>query len=243
MPRSQTVRHELIGLAGVVERNVYLVKRYFLWDVAFLLWTIANTLTIVFIAQRRRRAAGGAERSSRRSSCIGGVIWAYLGIIFEIVTETVAWERWEGTIEYTFMAPLSRPVHLFGMGVFAVLYGVVRASILFVAVVAFFGIHLAERELPRRARAARDRVDLVHRDRDDDGRPAADLAREGHAARVHRAGDDARRLGRLLLGRGPAGVDAVDLEDLAGDLRAARHPRRDPRRRRRSPGATSGRCS
>ena len=24
------------------------------------------------------------------------MIWAYLGIIFEILTETVAWERWEG---------------------------------------------------------------------------------------------------------------------------------------------------
>src|SRR5580765_564309 len=139
MPRSQTVRHELIGLAGVVERNVYLTKRYFLWDVAFLLWTIANTLTIVFIS--RGIDVPPAEQNALATKfLIGGVIWAYLGIIFEIVTETVAWERWEGTIEYTFMAPVSRPVHLFGMGIFAVLYGIVRAVILFVAVVAFIGI-------------------------------------------------------------------------------------------------------
>ena len=70
------------------------------------------------------------------------MIWAYLGIIFEILTETVAWERWEGTIEYTFMAPLSRPVHLFGMGLFAVGYGVVRAILLFGVVAAFFSLHL-----------------------------------------------------------------------------------------------------
>ena len=57
------------------------------------------------------------------------MIWSYLGIIFEILTETVAWERWEGTIEYTFMAPLSRPVHLIGMGLFAIAYGLVRASL------------------------------------------------------------------------------------------------------------------
>src|SRR6478672_7989172 len=139
MPRSQTVRHELIALAGVVERNVYLTKRYFLWDVAFLLWTIANTLTIVFIS--RGIDVPPAEQNALATKfLIGGVIWAYLGIIFEIVTETVAWERWEGTIEYTFMAPVSRPVHLFGMGIYAVLYGIVRASILFVAVVAFIGI-------------------------------------------------------------------------------------------------------
>ena len=68
------------------------------------------------------------------------MIWAYLGIIFEIVTETVAWERWEGTIEYTFMAPVSRPVHLIGMGIYSVLYGFVRAAAIFVAVVAFIGI-------------------------------------------------------------------------------------------------------
>ena len=68
----------------------------------------------------RRRVAGRSQNELATKLLIGGVIWAYLGIIFEILTETVAWERWEGTIEYTFMAPLSRPVHLFGMGLFAV---------------------------------------------------------------------------------------------------------------------------
>ena len=68
------------------------------------------------------------------------MIWAYLGIVFEILTETVAWERWEGTIEYTFMAPLSRAVHLLGMGAFAVLYGVLRTAALFAVVALFFGL-------------------------------------------------------------------------------------------------------
>jgi ABC-2 type transport system permease protein len=35
----------------VVERNTYLVKRYGWWELAFFLWTVANTLTIVFIAK------------------------------------------------------------------------------------------------------------------------------------------------------------------------------------------------
>jgi len=139
LPRSSTVRHELIGLSGVVERNLYLVKRYIWWDVAFMFWTIANTLTIVFIA-RGVNVPEAQQNALATKFLVGGVIWAYLGIIFEIVTETVAWERWEGTIEYTFMAPVSRPVHLFGMGLFAVLYGIVRAIILFAAVVAFIGI-------------------------------------------------------------------------------------------------------
>ena len=139
--RRKVIRDELIGLFGVVERNLYLTKRYLLWDLAFLLWTVANTLTIVFIA--RGVGISPAERNSLETKLlVGGVIWAFLGIIFEIVTETVAWERWEGTIEYTFMAPVSRPVHLIGMGIYAVLYGILRAAAIFVAVVAFIGIHV-----------------------------------------------------------------------------------------------------
>ncbi|HEY8199726.1 MAG TPA: ABC transporter permease [Actinomycetota bacterium] len=126
------LRSELIGLGGVVERNVYLVKRYAWWELAFLLWTCANSLTVVLIA-KGIEAAGGHLDVNRQTTIllIGAVVWAYLGIIFEILTETVAWERWEGTIEYTFMAPLARPIHLLGMGLFAIAYGVVRAGLLF----------------------------------------------------------------------------------------------------------------
>ena len=137
-----TLRHELVGLGGIVERNIYLTKRYLLWDVAFLVWTIANTLTIVFIA-RGVGLSAAAQNSLETKLLVGGVIWAFLGIIFEIVTETVAWERWEGTIEYTFMAPLSRPIHLFGMGLFSIVYGVIRAVLLFAVVALFFHLELA----------------------------------------------------------------------------------------------------
>ena len=138
------LRHELIGLAGVVERNIYLVKRYIWWDIAFFVWTVANTLTIVFIAKGIE--AGGGKIDVNEVTTIllvGAVVWAYLGIIFEVLTETVAWERWEGTIEYTFMAPLSRPIHLFGMGLFAIVYGVIRAIMLFAVVALFFHLELA----------------------------------------------------------------------------------------------------
>src|ERR671910_790363 len=140
-----TMRHQLIGLGGVVERNVYLTRRYIWWDVAFMLWTIANTLTIVFIAKGIEATGGEIDVPRATASLlIGAVVWAYLGIIFEFMTETVAWERWEGTIEYTFMAPLSRAMHLGGAGMFAVLYGLIRAAILFVAVALFFDLSLPQ---------------------------------------------------------------------------------------------------
>jgi ABC-2 type transport system permease protein len=139
----ERVRRQMIGLGGVVERNTYLIKRYAWWELAFFVWTIANTLTIVFIA-KGVQVSGGRLNVDRTTTTllIGAVIWSYLGIIFEILTETVAWERWEGTIEYTFMAPLSRAVHLGGMGLFAVLYGLVRTALLFVVIALFFGLHM-----------------------------------------------------------------------------------------------------
>jgi ABC-2 type transport system permease protein len=135
------MRGQTIALMGVVERNAYLVKRYGWWELAFFVWTVANTLTVVFIA-KGVEATGGTLNVERETASllIGAVIWSYLGIIFEVLTETVAWERWEGTIEYTFMAPLSRAMHLSGMGAFAVLYGLLRTAALFGVVALFFGL-------------------------------------------------------------------------------------------------------
>src|SRR5262249_32182063 len=102
-----------------------------------------NTLTIVYIAKGVEATGASVDVDQLTTVLlIGAVVWAYLGTVFEILTETVAWERWEGTIEYTFMAPLSRPVHLLGMGLFAVGYGIVRAALLFAIVAGMFGLSL-----------------------------------------------------------------------------------------------------
>ena len=231
--RRRVLRDELIGLYGVVERNLYLTKRYFLWDLAFLLWTIANTLTIVFIS--RGVDLSPAEQNELATKLlVGAVIWAFLGIIFEIVTETVAWERWEGTIEYTFMAPVSRPVHLIGMGVYAVLYGLVRAAAIFVVVVAFINIHLPLANYSAAvALLAIASVSFIGV-----GMMTAVLPLIS-PEKGTQLGFVAQGLMLVVSGvyypvERAAGVDAVDRQDLAGDLRAARLPRLDPARARAS---------
>ena len=108
MPGHAAVRHELIGLLGVIERNWYLIKRYIVGGGVVRL--DGREHADDRLHRQGRQASGGTLEVKRTTTVllIGAVVWAYLGIIFEIVTETVAWERWEGTIEYTFMAPLSR---------------------------------------------------------------------------------------------------------------------------------------
>jgi ABC-2 type transport system permease protein len=139
------MRAELVGAGGVVERNAYLTKRYIWWDVAWFVWTVANTLTIVFIAKGVESSGVEFDVNHETASLlIGAVIWSYLGIVFETLTETVAWERWEGTIEYTFMAPLSRAMHLAGQGAFAIVYGLVRAVFLFGVCTLFFSLSMPD---------------------------------------------------------------------------------------------------
>ncbi len=59
---------------------------------------LANTLTIVFIAKGIEATGGTLDvEATMTTLLIGAVVWAYLGILFEFLMETVAWERWEGT--------------------------------------------------------------------------------------------------------------------------------------------------
>ena len=35
---ASSLRHEVVSFGGVVERNWYLIKRYFWWELAFFVW-------------------------------------------------------------------------------------------------------------------------------------------------------------------------------------------------------------
>lgn len=74
---------------------------------------------------------------------VGALLWNYLSMLFDVLSETVSWERWEGTIEYTFMSPSSRATHLLGMGLYAVLYGIVQTAITLGVVSLFFDLDLS----------------------------------------------------------------------------------------------------
>ena len=54
---------------------------------------------------------------------IGAIFWNYLSVVFSFIAETISWERWEGTLEYTFMAPVRRMTQLLGSIVYAMVYG------------------------------------------------------------------------------------------------------------------------
>jgi ABC-2 type transport system permease protein len=132
---------EIIAVWGYVQRNYFLTKRYFMWEVVWLTFTTVNAMSITFIGAGAAELKGGESidvKDYMTFLLIGALIWSYLSMIFDILSETVQWERWEGTIEYTFMSPTSRVTHLLGMGVYAIVYGIIRtALVLGVAMLAF----------------------------------------------------------------------------------------------------------
>ncbi len=134
-------QRELIAIWGYAQRNYFLSKRYFLWEVVWLVYSTMNALTIGFIGVN---FGGEAAAQATTFLLIGTLIWSYLSMIFDLLSETVSWERWEGTIEYTFMAPASRATQLIGMGVYAVLYGILRIIIMLGAISLFFDLSLSK---------------------------------------------------------------------------------------------------
>ena len=110
-----------IGLAyAFVEREIALSKRYWAWEIVWLVYGIVTSLSVAYIGLAAPAITGGQVDESKVSDfvlylLIGTIAWRFLGIIFENIGEVIAWERWEGTIEYTFMSPVPRLTHLLGM--------------------------------------------------------------------------------------------------------------------------------
>ncbi len=134
-------KRELIAIWGYAQRNYFLTKRYFLWEVVWMVYSTMNALTIGFIGVG---FGGDPAQTSRITTflLIGTLLWSYLSMIFDLLSETVSWERWEGTIEYTFMSPASRATQLLGMGIYAVAYGMVRTIVMLGAISLFFDMSL-----------------------------------------------------------------------------------------------------
>lgn len=126
------------SLAFVI-RNFNLLRRYLAWESVFLIYSVVNVVTIGFI--------GWGDPDKIFYLIIGSLLWGFLSVLFHDVAEAVAWERWEGTIEYTFMAPIYRFTYLVGQCSFAVLYAIFRSFVIMALVALFFKISFANANL------------------------------------------------------------------------------------------------
>ena len=119
MTTTSPVLHQIRASYAFMERNLNLVKRYWTWELVWMIYSIANSLSVSFIGLGMEYLGGnnGVEIDGSYLVLylvIGTLVWRYLSTIFYWITEIISIERWEGTIEYTLMAPIKRSVHMGG---------------------------------------------------------------------------------------------------------------------------------
>jgi ABC-2 type transport system permease protein len=128
-----------------IERQTNLWKRYWAWELVWLVYGVVNTLAVTFIANQVDKS-GIVDRNDVQRLVlfllIGTLVWAYLSAVLDDISLVISWERWEGTIEHTLMAPVERWLHLTGMVLFGILHAVLRTLLIFAIAAPFFTIDL-----------------------------------------------------------------------------------------------------
>jgi ABC-2 type transport system permease protein len=147
MKSDLTVPPRRVGLGyAFVERQTNLWKRYWAWELVWLVYGVVNTLSITFIAKEAAQSGVVSAAQVRQLTLfllIGTLVWAYMSAVLDDMSLTIMWERWEGTIEHTLMAPVPRVVHLVGMSVFGVLHATLRTLLILALSLPFFSVSFA----------------------------------------------------------------------------------------------------
>ncbi len=146
-----TLRLEVLQSYAFLARNWHLTKRYWGWEVVWFFYSLTTALSVIFIAQGAETLTGAAPgfdvQYLTMYLIIGTLVWHYLSNIFMLTSEVIAWERWEGTIEYTLMAPVRRWVHLIGQTAYSLIYSLITALIIGGTTALFFQLDLSRANL------------------------------------------------------------------------------------------------
>ncbi len=141
-----TALHQLRATYAFIERNANLVKRYWAWEIVWMVYSIAESLSVSFIGLGMQYISGDSSLDSQYLVLylvIGTLVWRFLSSIFYWITELISIERWEGTIEYTLMAPIRRLTHMFGQTVFAVIYSLFFTAVILIVTIFVFDLNVS----------------------------------------------------------------------------------------------------
>jgi ABC-2 type transport system permease protein len=112
----------------------------------WLVYSTTESLSVSFIGLGMQQIGGGTNINTTYLVLyllVGTLVWRFLSIIFYWITDLISIERWEGTIEYTLMAPIPRFTHMAGQTFFAVLYSIVFTSVILAITSLIFKIDLS----------------------------------------------------------------------------------------------------
>lgn len=117
-------------------RGYHLTRRYISWVVVFNFYAVVTSATVALIGV----AAGDYQLTL--TLVVGALLWNYLSWLYQEIAMSIAYERWEGTLEYTFMAPVSRLIHLLGVSLYSLLNSIITSVIVLVGLMLFTNLNL-----------------------------------------------------------------------------------------------------
>lgn len=138
--------HQTRASYAFFERNWNLTKRYWAWEVVWLVYNVINALSVTLISKNTQMLGNVSHAQVNALTLyliIGTAVWSYLSVTFDGITDMINIERWEGTIEHTFMAPISRFTHMFGSCWYAVIHGIFYTFVQLLIVASFFNLDLS----------------------------------------------------------------------------------------------------
>ncbi len=120
-----------------VFRGYHLTRRYISWVIVFNFYALTTSATVALIGV----AAGDYQLTL--TLVVGALQWNFLSVLYNEIAMSVGYERWEGTLEYTFMAPVSRLVHLAGISLYSLANSIVQTVIVLLGLMLFTDLNLS----------------------------------------------------------------------------------------------------
>ncbi|HTG91745.1 MAG TPA: ABC transporter permease [Pyrinomonadaceae bacterium] len=117
-------------------RGYHLTRRYISWVVVFNFYAVVTSATVALIG------VAANDYQLTLTLVVGALLWNYLSWLYQEIAMSIAYERWEGTLEYTFMAPVSRLIHLFGVSLYSLLNSIITSVIVLVGLILFTNLTL-----------------------------------------------------------------------------------------------------
>jgi len=143
-----SIRTEFNAFLGFFQRQIYVYRRFWRWEVVWFIYALVSTLSIGYLsAGLLGQTSAASLKHIQLYLLVGSLLWSYLSVTFSEVSFALVWEQWEGTIEYTFMAPMKRATHLLGVIGFALIYGLLRTMLIVVIVSLAFQLDLSNANL------------------------------------------------------------------------------------------------
>src|SRR5882724_983415 len=120
-----------------VFRGYHLTRRYLSWVIVFNFYALVTSATVALIG------VAAQDYQLTLTLVVGALLWNFMSTLYNEIAMSIAYERWEGTLEYTFMAPVSRFIHLLGISLFSLFNSIIQTVIVLAGLLILTDLNLS----------------------------------------------------------------------------------------------------